>query len=261
MARKKAREDEPEASLLDRRTFIRAAGAAVASAAAVGSASGEASAATAGYGAGGYGAGAYGGAVTAPVRVATGAARNVTDSAATLVGEVTDLGSAASADVAFEYRPSGSNAWTRTYVDTVSATGRFSAAVSDLHGDTDYVFRAVARAGGVDHYGTDRSFTTAPTEHAPSIGTFSVTKSEQLGSERMITVRWSVSDADGDLDTVEIVTAEDLSSLNFAVTDVDGANASGWELFQFPVGASVDVTLRATDGAGNVTDRTKTVSL
>jgi len=45
------------------------------------------------------------------------------------------------------------------------------------------------------------------------------------------------------------------------VNDASGENASGWDLFQFPAGTELDVTLRAKDVAENVTKETKNVTL
>lgn len=262
MAREPADDDQLEASPIDRRSFIKATGIAAVSAASLGSASAPAAAATGGYGTGGYGVVAFGGAATTtPIAVATVSASETTESTATLVGEVTDLGGFGSADVAFEYRVAGSNAWTRTIPETVAGTGTFSTTLTGLDADTDYSFRAVATANGTTYTGDVRSFTTAAAVPRPVVDDLTLVTSEPLGSDRMLTVKWDVSDPDGDLDTVEVVTAKDISSMNFAVTDVSGANASGWDLFQFPIGTALDVTLRVTDAAGNVTTRTKSIDL
>ena len=95
----------------------------------------------------------------------------------------------------------------------------------------------------------------------PAIDRFDVSPSDRLGDKRMFSVRWAVSAADDALDTVEVVAVEGTADMNFAVTDVGGASASGWDLFQFPVGTELDVNLRAKDAAGNVTKRTKSVTL
>ncbi|WP_276302497.1 hypothetical protein [Halorussus lipolyticus] len=96
---------------------------------------------------------------------------------------------------------------------------------------------------------------------APTVERFSVSKSEQLGDSRMFSVRWAVADADGDLDVVEVVVSDGSADVNFSVEDVTGASASGWELFQFPVGTLLDVTLRATDADDRVVKRSETITL
>ena len=262
MAREPADADSVEESLIDRRSFLKATGFAVTSAAAVGATSTTAQAATVGYGGGGYGTVVFGGgAGTVPVTVTTRAVTNVQATATTLTGRVDDLGSANSVDVAFEYRTSEANIWTRTLSQTTAAIGTVTQTVTELQANTEYVFRIVATANGTTYVGETESFMTAKLDVSPSIDNFVISKSEQLGDDRMFTVKWSVSDPTADLDTVEVVTVNDLSSMNFAVTDVSGASASGWDLFQFPVGTTLDVTLRVTDGAGKVTKQMKTVTL
>lgn len=97
--------------------------------------------------------------------------------------------------------------------------------------------------------------------YGPAIDRFDIAKSEELGDDRMFSVRWAVSAVQKGLDTVEVVAVEGAANLNFAVTDVDGENASGWDLFQFPVGTDLDVNLRAKDVAGNVTKETTSLTL
>jgi hypothetical protein len=96
---------------------------------------------------------------------------------------------------------------------------------------------------------------------APTVESFDLSKSERLGDDRMFSVEWAVADADGDLDVVEVVVHEGLADVNFAVQDVSGGSASGWEIFEFPVGTTVEVTLRAKDSSGEVTKKTQTLSL
>lgn len=106
----------------------------------------------------------------------------------------------------------------------------------------------------------DDSPDTATSANGPSINQFQITKSERLGDDRMFSVNWDVSAADADLDTVEVVVAQG-TDINFSVTDVDGQNASNWDLFQFPINTSLQVSLRVTDQAGTVTKKTKDLSL
>ncbi|MDT3435570.1 metallophosphoesterase [Haloarcula sp. 1CSR25-25] len=81
--------------------------------------------------------------------VTTGDATNVGETSATLNGTLNDLGGATSADVYFEWGPSGnlSNATTQ---QTLSATGTFSEELTGLETGTDYEFRAVAQASDGD---------------------------------------------------------------------------------------------------------------
>lgn len=95
----------------------------------------------------------------------------------------------------------------------------------------------------------------------PDVDRFNVTKSEQLGEDRMFSVQWAVSDVENGLETVEVVVVENTADVNFAVTNVAGESASGWDLFQFPIGTELDVTLRVTDAAENATKQSKTITL
>ena len=100
-----------------------------------------------------------------------------------------------------------------------------------------------------------------PKNPIPAVDQFTVSPSDKLGDNRMFSVKWGVSDQHGDLDVVEVVVVDDAGSINFSVVDVGGASASGWELFQFPVDSTVDVTVRVKDSAGNVSKDSKTVTL
>jgi hypothetical protein len=98
-------------------------------------------------------------------------------------------------------------------------------------------------------------------ESAPSVERFDVSKSEQLGEDRMFSVKWAVADTDGDLDAVEVVVHEGAADVNFSVTDASGKSQSGWDLFQFPVGSTLDVTLRAKDEGDRVVKQSQTITL
>lgn len=136
----------------------------------------------------------------------------------------------------------------------VAAVGATSGMGSAQTADTGY------GAGGYGQvpYGGGESDSTDST---PTIDEFTVSTSERLGEDRMFSVQWAASDPAEDLDTVEVVVAKTAADVNFEVTDVGGASASGWELFQFPIGSSIDVTIRAKDEAGNVTKKTESVAL
>ncbi|WP_135366592.1 hypothetical protein [Halosimplex halophilum] len=96
---------------------------------------------------------------TDPV-VSTGSASEVDTSSATLAGSVDDLGGAASAEAAFEYRESGGD-WTATPGQSLSSPGSYSEPVSGLAGGTDYEFRATAAASDGDTAtGSTNTFTT-----------------------------------------------------------------------------------------------------
>lgn len=133
-----------------------------------------ASATDEGYGGSGYGSGPYGGqdSTTTSVGVSTHDATGVGTSSATLVGELTELQNADSATVYFEWGTKGSGLANTTSEEIVSSTGTFDASVSGLDSDTDYEFRAVARADGKTATGATSTFRTdtgQTTEGVPTI--------------------------------------------------------------------------------------------
>jgi len=115
--------------------------------------------------------------------VSTGSASDVTDTSATLSGELTQLGSADSVDVAVEYRQTGSSAWATSSGQTLTSTGSFSESVSGLDPSTDYEFRAVADASdGQSDDGATATFTTGSGDSAPAVTTGSASNVTESGA-------------------------------------------------------------------------------
>ena len=196
--------------------------------------------------------------------VTTDAPSTVTTSSATLNGSLDDLGNASSVDCAFEWRAVGTASWNSTATQTRSSTGTFSADVSGLSSGTDYEYRAVVTASdGDDAVGGIASFTTDAGSTAPSVDAYSVTEAGSPNPHCEITADWSVSDADGDLDAVE-VTVSDTSGtvVDAARTDVSGRSASGTDEFtvKHARGRTFDVRVTVTDAERNSDGRTRTVT-
>ena len=99
-----------------------------------------------------------------PPAVTTDAASTVTTSSSTLNGTLSDLGTATSVDVHFDYG-TDTGYGTSTGVLQMTATDAFFADVSSLAPGTTYHFRAVAVGDGTD-YGSDMTFTTGTTPPA-----------------------------------------------------------------------------------------------
>ena len=97
-------------------------------------------------------------AIVAPT-VATNAADNIGTNSAILNGTLSDLGSASSVDVSFEWGETDSYG-NETSSETKSSTGSFNFDLDSLSPNTTYHFRAKA-VGNDTAYGLDRSFTTA----------------------------------------------------------------------------------------------------
>ncbi|MFC2056465.1 S8 family serine peptidase [Chloroflexota bacterium] len=105
-----------------------------------------------------------------PPTVITSNATNITYNSATVSGNLTDLGTASTANVSFEYGLNtsyGSN----TTAQAMDVTGTFSASLTGLSSNTTYHFRAKADGGayGIDT-GANMTFTTtiAPQPSPPS---------------------------------------------------------------------------------------------
>jgi len=100
--------------------------------------------------------------------VTTSDASSVTTSGATLNGDLTDLGTAQSVGVSFEWGTSTTYGYTTTVV-SVNQTGVFSATLSGLNPATAYHFRAKADGDGTG-YGLDSTFTTAAARAPVGVG-------------------------------------------------------------------------------------------
>jgi len=84
----------------------------------------------------------------------------VSETAATLGGELTELRGAEAADVAFEYGRTGDGFPNETAAQSLSEPGAFEAAVDGLDPSAEYEFRAVAEAGTAGDTGNAETFTT-----------------------------------------------------------------------------------------------------
>lgn len=196
--------------------------------------------------------------------VTTDTPSNVTDSGATLNGSLTDLGGASAADCAFEWRPIGATSWNATKTWTRSSVGSFSAEVGGLSSGTDYEYRAVATASDGDTAtGGTSSFTTTTGRSAPTVDSYSVNEAGSPNPHCEITAQWSVSDADGDLDTVSVTVTDTAGTLvDSRTTAASGGSASGTDEFKIrhANGRTFDVTVTVTDAAGGSDSRTGSVT-
>ncbi|MDR5671672.1 fibronectin type III domain-containing protein [Halalkaliarchaeum sp. AArc-GB] len=92
--------------------------------------------------------------------IETFAATEVTDSAARLAAELTELDGADSATVGFEWRESGTETWWTTEMETRKSTGTVDLRMSGLDPEMAYEFRAIADADDATDRGDVRSFVT-----------------------------------------------------------------------------------------------------
>ncbi len=146
--------------------------------------------------------------------------QDVTDTSATLVGELTDLGDTASVTCSFEWREQGRDEWNTLDLETLDEADTFSAVLDGIASDASYEYRAVAEGDSRDVGGVIQ-FNTKNRENNLSIDRFEVTN--KSGSKwSWYDVDWTVTDESGSLDTV-------VSELRYKGTTVaaDSTSVSG----------------------------------
>lgn len=92
--------------------------------------------------------------------VETNSATSVGSSAATLNGELTDLGTESSVDVFFRWSEFAEDQWFETAKTTLTSTGTFSESISGLTSSTTHDFYAVAETPDLEGAGEVLQFTT-----------------------------------------------------------------------------------------------------
>jgi hypothetical protein len=160
--------------------------------------------------------------------VATLESKDVTSEAATLRGDLRELGGADAVDVRFEWRAGDGNEWTVAGEHTLDASGEFSHTVSGLEAEAQYEYRAVAEADGTTVTGETVGFgaLAAPApDSAPTVETFDVT--DRSGSKwTRFDIDWKVSDDEQDLDTVITTLEYEGQPVAAESTSVTGSTAS-----------------------------------
>ncbi|MBN2098890.1 MAG: hypothetical protein JW753_04755 [Dehalococcoidia bacterium] len=104
----------------------------------------------------------------APV-VTTGNASDVSGTSATLHGDLTDMGSAATVSVSFEWGIAPGVYDNVTTVEVKDIPGAFEFSLTDLSPGTTYYYRAKAEGDGGAVYGGEQSFTTFQTPEVSSV--------------------------------------------------------------------------------------------
>jgi hypothetical protein len=94
-----------------------------------------------------------------PPTLITHAASDLTKTSAKLNGELTDLGSATSADTSFEYKKSSDSEFTEVQVQSGATKGIFEKSIDGLDPGTEYIYKAKA-VGDVEGFGGDTKFDT-----------------------------------------------------------------------------------------------------
>ena len=165
-----------------------------------------------------------------PPSVSTKEETDVGATEVTLNGSLDDLGSTDSADVFFEYRPSGDADWKVSGEQTLYSTGTFTETVDGLSDDTEYLFRAVAETSDGNDVGDELGFTTEEEESDPTppeIDEFEVTDESNPAWARY-EIDWAVSDEDGNLSMLELELTDSSGTVVDSIThSVSGSSASG----------------------------------
>jgi len=97
---------------------------------------------------------------TAAQAVSTSAATNITATSATLNGNLSDLGTAGSVGVSFQWGTTPGSYSAKTDAQVMYSPGNFSHNLSGLRPQTTYYFRAAATSSITTVYGEELSFTT-----------------------------------------------------------------------------------------------------
>lgn len=103
---------------------------------------------------------ASGAGINTTATVVTGAASNITMTAATLAGEISADGCSAVTAYGFEYSTTAGFTSGTVAASSNLSGGNFSADISGLTASTTYYYKAFATNGGGTVYGAERSFTT-----------------------------------------------------------------------------------------------------
>ncbi len=192
--------------------------------------------------------------------VKTGSASNVTDSGATLSGEVTSLGESGSADVGVNYWVSGDRSGTEQSASagSQSSTGSFSVDVGGLDPATGYEFEAYADDGTSSVSGVARSFTTADAPEEPDAPfAVSINDSPDWSTSYAAKLSGELTRIDSGVD--EVYTefqfwAKGNKAGTFEVDDSDTRSTPG-EVDEMIWGLEASTTyvsvIRAFDGSGN----------
>jgi hypothetical protein len=178
----------------------------------------------------------------------------VTETSATLVGDLGDLGGASTATVGFQQRAAGADGWRTVGEQAIDSIGEFDAEVTGLESDTDYEFRAVAEAP-TELEGETLSFATsgsgAEPASKPTVDRFDVTDESGAVWNRF-DVDWTVSHDEGDLDTIVTELRYDGATVAAETTSVTGETARYTHVHRVR-GPVDEVTITITDTENEVT--------
>ncbi|WP_141212054.1 right-handed parallel beta-helix repeat-containing protein [Halorubrum sp. Eb13] len=198
-------------------------------------------------------------AVEKTVSIETVDARNISNSSATVIGELTNLSGVPSAICGFEWRKLGTESWNITEEQTLSSVGEFSEEISGLDSEIEYEFRAVAYEPEIVDAQTDTFYAQSSSEDEaqPVIEQFDLqNKSDPVWNR--FDVDWAVSHAGGDLDTVVTKLRYDGSTVDAESTSITGDTASYTHLMRVR-GPIDEVVLSVNDSENRITTESKSI--
>jgi hypothetical protein len=201
--------------------------------------------------------GYFGASATTPT-VTTQAASSITDTTATLNGNVTDDGGATITERGFYYSTSPTVTTGDTKVTTAGTTGAYTNALTGLTASTTYYYRAFAtNSEGTTLDSSDTSFTTSAASTAPSAftsGQWSIADLATTGDAR-ITITALPSDGGSAITDLEVKVGA------AAYASLAGTTTGTYDVAGFTDGVSTNVLIRAVNSVGNGADSdTKSVT-
>ncbi len=181
---------------------------------------------------------------TAPA-VTTDNASAVGTASAVLKGTLTSLGTEASVNVSFEWKVAN-GIWAETAVQTLTATGDFTANLTGLNDGTTYTFRAKADGYGTPVYGAENSFTTTAVDRTPPVVS-GLAPSEETTSSA--TIKWTTDEAA--TSQVEYGLTEEYGQTT--AEDTNLATSHSVELSKLEAGKTYHFRVISRDAANNET--------
>ena len=182
--------------------------------------------------------------LTTQPSVATNDATVVLTTSATLNGNLTALGTAASVTVSFEWKVSGGS-YAPIAVGEKGSIGTFSANLAGLAPGTTYYFKAKADGDGDPVFGTEKSFTTSslPDTTTPVISSVNSSSITVSGA----TITWSTNEPA--TSQVEYGLTEEYGSTT--TLDATKGNSHSVEMTDLKAGKTYHYRVMSKDAANN----------
>jgi hypothetical protein len=192
--------------------------------------------------------------------VNTVSATAISETSATLGGNVTTDGGATVTDRGIVYNQSGAPSIADNKQQIGSGTGAFSQSITGLISGTTYFVRAYATNSSTTAYGNEISFTTITTNHAPTDITLSNSSMTENISDNSIVGSLTSTDQDlGNTQTYSLVSGvgdDDNSSFN-----INGASLRITSSPNFEIRNSYSIRLRTTDDGNLIYEKSFVITI